>query len=245
MNLESKLASRLIAASLALVLVGCAITESMARPITKKGTSAAPLSFFRQRNGLSNIDFFFTNKGVLFNNDAVAGCNWPRGTANSYIFGGGLWFATKKNIAGKKRKLCELGYNPNSGAGWFTEGEIGDPENGSNANSKYISYVGGRYSKTNGSYIGGVNSAVPPPYTHWPIWDTAAKKTLNRNYYFGDYIASEADRAAFAALADANTALPNGKVPKPAILSQEDIVNIYSDQDITANPEYKAGAGYP
>ena len=88
----------------------------------------APLTFYRQRNTLSNIDFFFTNKGVLFNNDAVAGCNWPRGTANSYIFGGGVWFATKKNISGKRKKLCELGYNPNSGAGWFTEGEIGDPE---------------------------------------------------------------------------------------------------------------------
>ena len=29
------------------------------------------------------------------------------------------------------------------------------------------------------------------------------------------------------------------------MLSQEDIVNVYSDQDVTANPEYKTGSGYP
>jgi len=215
-----------------------------ARPVTKsKGTTSSPLTFYRQRNTLSNIDFFFTNKGILFNQDAVAGCNWPRGTVNSYIFGGGLWFATKKNISGSKRKLCELGYNPNSGAGWFTEGEIGNPGAGS---SQYISYVSPRYSKTDGNYGAGVNAAVPPPYAHWPIWDTSATKTLNRNYYFGDYIASEPERAILAGLADANQPIPTTKkIPKPAILSQEDIVNIYSDQDVSANPEYRAGSGYP
>src|SRR5436305_80244 len=90
------------------VAVGAALLDfqsAFARPVGKKGGSASPLSY-RQRNTYSNIDFFFTNKGVLFNNDAVAGCNWPRGTTNSYIFGGGMWFATKKSIGGKKRKLC-------------------------------------------------------------------------------------------------------------------------------------------
>ena len=216
--------------------------DANARPVAKsKGGTASPQVFYRQRNTLSNIDFFFTNKGVLFNNDVVAGCNWPRGTVNSYIFGGGLWFATKKNISGSKRKLCELGYNPNSGAGWFTEGQIGS----TSTSGEYISYVSPRYSKTDGSWTGGVNIAAPPPNSHWPIWDTSSTKTLNRNYYFGDYIDDESTRSSLAALASTNKPLPNGKIPKPAMLSQEDIVNVYSDADVSANPEYKAGSGYP
>lgn len=247
MNSDRTFLFRIGIAAMAVTLTFGLLNDITARPITKKGNGSAPLSFFRQRNNLSNIDFFFTNKGVLFNNDAVAGCNWPRGTANSYIFGGGLWFATKKNISGKKKKLCELGYNPNSGAGWYTEGEIGDPENGSNANQKYISYLSPRYSKTTGLYDNVVRSSVPSKYTHWPIWDTSATKTLNRNYYFGDYIADESYRNHLAVLAGASPpqALPNGKIPKPAMLSQEDIVNVYSDQDISANPEYKVNSGYP
>ncbi len=226
---------------MAVFMIFSLFSESTARPVTKKGGSPAPLTFRRQRNNLSNIDFFFTNKGVLFNSDAVAGCNWPRGTVNSYIFGGGLWFATKKNIGGKKKKLCELGYNPNSGAGWFTEGEIGSSADG----AKYISYVSPRYSKNNGVYDGQVRSSVPPPYTHWPLWDTSATKTLNRNYYFGDYISDESVRADLSKKAQDHTALANGKIPAPAMLSQEDIVNIYSDADVTANPEFKANSGYP
>jgi hypothetical protein len=227
----------LLAALFALGITG----DLSARPVAKKGGSTSPLTFYRQRNNLSNIDFFFTNKGVLFNNDAVAGCNWPRGTANSYIFGGGLWFATKKNIGGKKKKLCELGYNPNSGAGWFTEGETGQGADG----PRFTSYLSPRYDKTSGTYDGQVRSNVAPPYTHWPIWDTSATKTLNHNYYFGDYISDESVRKDLASKSQNNTALPNGKVPHPAMLSQEDIVNIYSDEDVSANPEYKAGGGYP
>jgi len=242
---DLKLTLRAVMTLIAFVTLFGSFGNLEARPVSKvKGTSST-LTFYRQRNSLSNIDFFYTNKGVLFNNDAVAGCNWPRGSVNSYIFGGGLWFATKKNISGKKRKLCELGYNPNSGAGWFTEGEINDPENGANT-SKYISYVSPRYSKTNGSYIGGINSSVPPPYAHWPLWDTSTTKTLDRNYYFGDYIADEGQRLALSKLSDANQTLPNStKIPRPAMLSQEDIVNIYTDQIVSANPEYKAGSGYP
>src|SRR3954470_7145340 len=64
----------------------------------KKGSGATPQSFLRQTNTYSNLSFYYTNRGVLFNNDAVAGLVWPRGTDNRYIFGGGLWFATQKEI---------------------------------------------------------------------------------------------------------------------------------------------------
>ncbi|MEI8135379.1 MAG: hypothetical protein WCH46_09985 [bacterium] len=216
-----------------------------AKPVTKKSNSGtSPLTFYRQRNSLSNIDFFFTNKGILFNNDAVAGCNWPRGSVNSYIFGGGLWFATKKNIGGKKKKLCELGYNPNSGAGWFSDGEV-NPPTGS-TEGQYISYVSPHYDKATGKYNNATPSAAEPaPHPAWPVWDTSATKTLNRNYYFGDYIADVAYRDKLSDLARSASPLPNGKIPKPAMLSQEDIVNIYTDQDVSQNPEYKAATGYP
>ena len=64
----------------------------------------------------------------LYNHGNAEGLFWPRGSGNSYIFGEGLWFATKKEIQGKRRKLCDLGYNPNSGAGWYIEGEVAPAE---------------------------------------------------------------------------------------------------------------------
>ena len=76
-----------------LVLLGN--TVASARPSKTKTGSNSITSFRRQTNTLSNIDFYFTNKGVLFNDDQVAGLHWPRGSSNAYVFGGGLWFATK------------------------------------------------------------------------------------------------------------------------------------------------------
>jgi hypothetical protein len=233
----------LFAASFALVAFLMLIPSASVdgRPVSKKGGNATPQAFFRQRNTLSNLDFFFTNKGILFNNDVGEGLFYPRGTTNFYIFGGGLWFATKKNIGGHLRKLCELGYNPNSGVGWFSDGETNAPSG--NTEAEYVSYVSPRYKTSDGSYDGIPRSSVTGS-AHWPIWDTASTKTLNHNYYFGDYIADENQRVALAIAANGHQAL-NGKIPKPAMLSQEEIVNIYTDQDVTQNPEYRAGIGYP
>lgn len=240
--MNQKTPYRLLYVTLALLTLSLLSAEVSSRPVTSKSGSNSTLVFKRQKNTLSNLDFQFTNKGVLFNNDQTAGLNWPRGTPNSYIFGGGLWFATKKFINGKKKKLVELGYNPNSGAGWYTEGEYltTDEDNGTANSSKYISYMSPRYDKNSGRYTGGVNNAVPPPYASWPLWDTADTKTLKQNYYFGDYISSKATRETLATKKKAN-----GQPMAPAMLSQEDIVNIYSDYDVAANPEYKQGAGYP
>lgn len=226
--------------TLALTLLLGAGEFAGARPVVKlKGGTQTPQTFRRQRNTLSNMDFFFTNRGVLFNNSSVAGLQWPRGTAESYIFGGGLWFATKKVIGGKRRKLCELGYNPNSGAGWYREGEFfpqGSVDGtGLSSDTRYKSFVSSRYDNQ-GRFTGSIGSNDPNA-APWPLWDSAESKTLNRNYYFGDFISNEGERV--------EKTLPNGKKTKPAIISQEDIVNIYTDADYSQNPEFKPNSGYP
>lgn len=243
--------------ALAAVLLSFAMSaqDAAARPTTKnnKSSDMQVLNFLRQTNVYSNIEFFYTNRGVDFNagNGEAEGCFWPRGSGNSYIFGGGLWFACKKEIQGKPHKLCELGYNPNSGAGWYIEGEasqvgltVGDSD-AATLSSKYISYVGPRYDKSSGKYISGSSSVVPSPTYAWPLWDTSSTKTLNHNYYFGDYISNVNNRN-IAALQAANPLLGKiNKLPAPALTSEEDILNLYTDQDPTNNPEYRPGTGYP
>ena len=231
------------------ILAGCMAfgPAAHARPSTKskKSGGAEPLNFLRQTNVYSNLEFFYTNRGVLFNagKGQNEGCFWPRGSGHSYIFGEGLWFATKKEINGKLRSLCELGYNPSSGAGWYIEGEnsqVGHTTgtDGAVPAAKYISYVGPRYDKTSGKYLGGY-SVVPSPSYVWPIWDTSTTKTLNHNFYFGDYISDVTQRQK---LSDAAT---GASIIKPAILSEEDIVNEYTDGDPVNNPEFHPGTGYP
>jgi len=226
-----------------LALSSLLATGSYGRPVPKatgKGGSApTPQRFMRQTNNYSNMLFYVTNRGVLFNRDNTAGLYWPRGSNNTYIFGGGVWFATIKEIGGRRRKLCELGYNPNSGAGWYTEGEYNGANDGINPNDKYITYFSPNYDKYTGRYIGGPNQYVPNQSIPWPIWDTSGTKTLKQNYYFGDYISDVELRKQLP------TMNINGKTPVPAMLSQEDIVNIYSDADPTANPEFKPNTGYP
>ncbi len=224
-------------------------SKADARPVSKskKGGSAAPLNFLRQLNVYSNLEFFYTNRGVLFNagQGENEGLFWPRGSNQSYLFGEGLWFATKKEIQGKRRKLCDLGYNPNSGAGWYMEGEasqvgLSTGTDGATPAAKYISYVSPRYDKLTGAYISGSSSVVPSPYYPWPLWDTASGKTLYHNFYFGDYISDVGTRNTLVTEAKGgNTSV------KPAITSEEDIFNVYTDQDPTNNPEFRAGTGYP
>jgi hypothetical protein len=232
------------------LILGSSLSSVEARPVPKggKGQQPSPQRFVRQQNTYSAMRFFFTNRGVLFNNDNNAGLFWPRTGNDAYIFGSGVWFATKKIINGRRQKLAEIGYNPNSGAGWFSEGEYfpvnKEVNDGSTFDSKYISYVSPRYDRTSGKYIGGNDPSVPPPTYNWPLWDAPILdsgdqvRTLRQNYYFGDYISNVNERTI--------DALSKGeRIAKPAILSQEDIVNIYSDFDVKQNPEYKPGRGYP
>ena len=214
-----------------------------ARPVPKTTKSGdTPQNYLRQYNTYSNILFYYSNRGVLFFNDATEGLFWPRGSSNNFLFGSGLWFATQKEIGGRRRKLCDLGYNPNSGAGWYMEGEAGQVglnpgTDGATPAAKYISYVGPRYDKSTGIFNGS-SSVVPSPYYNWPLWDTSSTKTIKRNFYFGDYISDVTQRKA-------TILTKNGKAAVPAILSQEDIVDFYSDKDPTNNPEFKPSTGYP
>lgn len=217
-----------------------------ARPVHRANKSdAATQAFLRQMNTVSNVEFYYTNRGVLFNagNGEDEGLFWPRGSGDSYMFGGGLWFATERDLSGKERGLCEPGYDPNSGAGWFIEGEVSQGylttgTDGADVASKYISYVSPRYDATSGSFITGSSSVVPLPYYSWPMWDTSSSNTFLRNFYFGDYIS------------DINSRSPvvlrkRGALAKPAVVSQEDIFNIYSDIDTAGHPGYQPGYGYP
>ncbi len=243
------------AALLVLAVLSFAPEWAQARPSHsatngKKGGEGT-LAFKRQKNVYSNLDFFYTNRGVLFNagNGQNEGLFWPRGSGDSYIFGEGLWFATKKDIQGKLVKLCDLGYNPNSGVGWYNEGEYSSVMHQSSdgiyspsaqADAKYISYVSPRYNKTDGTYISGSSANVPAPGYTWPIWDTSTSKTLGHNFYFGDYISDTKERDALAKQVDAGPT-----TVKPAMFSEEDIVNEYTDQDPVNDPEFRPNAGYP
>ena len=244
-----------------MLLVLPALQDAHGRPVSKGKSKSGGMqtqTFLRQLNVYSNIEFYYTNRGVDFNagNGEDEGCFWPRGSGQSYIFGGGLWFACKKEIEGKRHQLCELGYNPNSGAGWYIEGQADqaesdvsqskvDPTDGATVANKDISYVGPRYDAVQGTYIPGSTTVLTAPYYNWPLWDTSTTKTINHNYYFGDFISNINNRNV-TSLEAANPQLAAiGKKPKPVITSEEDILNFYTDDPTTDNPEYIPNTGYP
>ncbi|MFI5201407.1 MAG: FlgD immunoglobulin-like domain containing protein [Candidatus Kapaibacterium sp.] len=246
------LGSRALVA-LTLLFVISSAGALFARPVhhSHKG-GEAPLTFLRQVNTKSNVEFSYTNRGVLFNagNGNNEGLFWPRGSGDSYVFGEGLWLAVEKDTAPTalhepREKLCELGYNPNSGAGWYIEGEASQVglttgTDGADPSAKYISYVSPRYDPVTGKYITGSSTVVPSLYYSWPIWDTSRTKTFDRNYYFGDYVSNVNMRDSLA-LVNAGSKLNS----KPAMVSEEDIVNLYSDENASNNPEFKPNTGYP
>jgi hypothetical protein len=232
---------------IALVILSCFASISLhARPSPHAKNAAQPQAFLRQVNTKSNVEFSYTNRGVLFHSGIGQneGLFWPRGSGNSYIFGEGMWFACQKDTSPTAReKLCDVGYNQNSGAGWYLEGErsqvgLSTGTDGAMPDSKYISYVRPRYDATSGKFIQGSSPVVPAPYYAWPLWDTSATKTLGHNYYFGDYISD-------VSLRDPTKIVKNSHAALPAMVSEEDIVNLYTDEDVSNNPEYQPNKGYP
>lgn len=129
-------------------------------------------------------------------------------------------------------ELCELGYNPNSGVGWFTQGETAAPNDGADPIWKYYPYLGTSFNTATGSPV--IHDAFTPIY-RWPVWKTdAASGKAGENFNFGSRMPSVKTRDSLASLNE-----------KPVFISEEDIINSYSDNDISANPEFKPGAGYP
>ena len=103
----------------AVIFIASSYGTLLARPVPHNQKGASPQTFLRQKNTKSNADFFYTNRGVLFNSGqgAAEGLFWPRGDTNSYIFGAGLWFAT--------RKISQLSIITSDG--WSVAGSIPNP----------------------------------------------------------------------------------------------------------------------
>ncbi|TAL68982.1 MAG: hypothetical protein EPN82_08710 [Bacteroidetes bacterium] len=201
-------------------------------------------AFDLQKNTVSNIEFFSTNYGIfgldILNN--VGGGKWPRGSLNQYIFGGGIWFATQKRYLSTDtnlRKLVEISYNPNSGAGWMVPGRIEDnqPKVDMNETKKYRAYFSTDFKKGDGT------PQNPNDGPNWPIWDSSPnpEDTLKKDRYFGNFI-YEPDP-------DNNQVRNTTNYPKgPAFISGEDIFSTYKDTDLSyfdGGDNLRRPMGYP
>jgi hypothetical protein len=191
-----------------------------------------------QRNSISNFQFYTSNYGIFGLDIArnTGGGFWPRGSANQYFFGGGVWFAAKKQKPGTTdpdslRKLVTITYNPNSGSSWFVPGRITDGESILEGDIlKYRTMFSTDF-RPDGSPINSSDAYK------WPIWDNKGPSDTLKNYrYFGNYVQEEGSR---------NTvANPKG----PAFISGEDIFSTYKDTDLR---RYEGGIakmrneGYP
>ncbi|MCX7930285.1 MAG: hypothetical protein N2663_06160 [Chlorobi bacterium] len=195
-----------------------------------------------RRNTISKFDFYVTNYGILFLNVArnQGGGFWPRGSTNEYAFGGGVWFGAIKYVGGEPRKMCVIGYNPNSGISWMTPGSIDDGDLGDRSQEAILKnrvYMSTDFVRVTGAPR---NSADGP---NWPIWDVNPNDTMvnvaivkNRSRYVGYYVNDTASRN--------YTRYPKG----PAFISQEDIVCVYKDTDLRAyeiGEDQARALGYP
>jgi len=217
------------------LLIGLLIITGMTAKTKEKQSVVMNKSaaVFEQRlSQASNNEFYLTNYGMYGHNVASGGAGWfwPRQSARAYIYGQSIWFGTKKIVGADTVKLVSVGYNPNSGAGWFAPGSVDDGlgtlDESDPRSAKYYMYMGIDFS-SKGKNI--KNSSL----ADWPIrWTTAAKNALKapgKNGYFGDYVADPAERALY----------------EPVFISQEDMFAVYKDTDVKRNPEYKPGSGYP
>jgi hypothetical protein len=190
-----------------------------------------------QDNAVSNFAFKISNYGI-WGFDIASGRGggyWPRGSQNQYMFAGGSWFgAQKRNRDSTIRKLCLIGYNPNSGDGWCVPGAIADGAQFTNTTEGLLKnrlYFSTDFSTTDGEVF-----PPDPTLPKWPIWDTSPTDTIRVNRYFGRYV-NDVD-------ARSNTFFPKG----PSFISGEDIVCVYKDTDLS---RYEGGLlqrrneGYP
>ncbi|MEW5797772.1 MAG: hypothetical protein AB1728_02090 [Bacteroidota bacterium] len=182
---------------------------------------------------ISNHEFYLTNYGLYGQSPSggAAGWYWPRQSNRAYIYGAGPWFGSKKTIksstgADSVVKVVTVGYNPNSGAAWFTPGSVADGaaglDDGDPRAANYILYRSVDYDATG-------KNVVDPSRPDWPVRWKNTSKTPGKDGYFGDYVANPAERAQYQAV----------------FISQEDFFTVYKDTDVKRNPEYKPGSGYP
>jgi|GEM_PF-501121 len=213
-----------------------------------------------QDNTVSNIEFPTTNYG-LFGYDVpnrVGGGNWPRGTPNQYIFGGGCWLGARKFPTERRSykvfyaydedgetidttffvpdrdsmgKYCAVTYNPRNARSFMVPGNVIDGLGvDPNQARKYRTYFSTDFNQQGEPFV-----ATDGP--NWPIWDTSddPEDTLKYSRYFGFYVDDVQQR-------DMNN-FPRG----PAYISGEDIFATFKDTDLTAHDlgVAAAGLGYP
>lgn len=177
--------------------------------------------FDSQKNTVSNIQFYTTNYGIfgLDVKNNIGGGFWPRGSANQYIFGGGIWFAAKKQRPGSSdpndlKKLVEVSYNPNSGRSWMVPGRIEDGDLLDQSDIYKYRTVFSIDFKSDGTPL------LPADKYNWPIWDASPNDTLKSNRYFGYFIYNTGERT--------KQTYPKG----PAFISGEDIFATFKDTDL-------------
>lgn len=190
-----------------------------------------------QKNTVSNFQFFTSNYGIfaldIANN--IGGGFWPRGSGNQYLFGGGIWFAAKKQKPGttdpdSMKKLVTISYNPNSGGSWFVPGRIEDGD--LIVDDDIYTY---RTCFSIDFKRDGTPLLAKDKYS-WPVWDISADDTLKKDRYFGRYVKDDALRTV------------SQYTKGPAYISGEDIFATYKDTDLR---RYEGGTskmkneGYP
>jgi hypothetical protein len=231
----------LVAAMLLLGAFGMTTARTKDQATGKKNEGSQVLRtstgvFDLQRNSVSAVDLYVTNYGIIGHDvrNNRGGGLWPRGTQNQYMYGGGIWFAAKKKLAsGDTNKLCEISYNPNSGASWLAPGMIEDGDDAKDElATKYRAYFSTDFNKSSGV----PNTLADGP--NWPIWNTSTNPTdtLKRDRYFGFYEDDIAKRN--------STEYPKG----PAFISGEDIFSVFKDTDMSryeGGKTIRQGQGYP
>ncbi len=185
-----------------------------------------------RESSISEIEFQLTNDGRLGWNEleGLRQFSWPRASANSYLFGGGIWFGARKRSGEEVDKLVVMSYDPNSGRSWMTPGRSWlDPESTDrSAHRLHFGLHSAMDFDADGRPIDGSNIV-------WPL-RVLPGKVLARDGYRGSY------------LDPFRPDLPT-VTPPPAFLSSEDIFTTFHDGDLdnyaTVNSETLEELAYP
>ncbi len=202
-------------------------------------------------NSVSNVEMYFTNYGVYGQHPqgGQAGGVWPRGSGDSYIHGGGIWFGAMKfaytdpddSAVGKQLiKRSVISFNPSTGRSWMVPGRISRPFRSSTVDASpqainnYRLYNSREYDRTTGEPVdpadrenGGAN---------WPVWDTDPEGVLGENRYFGHSVADPLYRS------------PMRYWKGPAVISDEDFFSVFKDTDLSRyemDKQAAHAAGFP
>jgi hypothetical protein len=122
-------------------------------------------------SAVSGVDFQAMNDGRFGLNlrTLISGFTVPRGSNQTYMFGGGVWFGARKMNGGEMKKLTFVTYNPNSGVSWATPGEgylAPSPDGDHPALANLFRSVD--FDRQTGAYTG--KAVAPDTAASWPLW---------------------------------------------------------------------------